>query len=120
MNHCDGRFIIRILQVFEEQTQLVYQEHAFINNGSAGQGNHIGIIVGLFKNTTRHIQTAVKVQTLFHIIRTFDKCLHDIWHAGYGFLSDNSRICRYFSPGQQLQTLFFYNDFKHLLCLIAL
>ena len=35
MNHCNGRFIIRILQVFEEQTQLVYQEHSFVYDGSA-------------------------------------------------------------------------------------
>ena len=120
MNHCDGRFIIRILQVFEKQAQLVYQEHSFVYDGSAGQGYHIGIVVGLFKNTACHIQTAVKVQTFFHVIRTFDECLHNVWHAVYGFLSNDSRISRHFTPCQQLQTLFFYDDFKHLLCLIAL
>ena len=35
MNHCNGRFIIRILQIFEKQTQLVYEEHSFVNNRSA-------------------------------------------------------------------------------------
>ena len=37
MNHCDGRFIIRILQILEKQAQLVYKKHTFINDGSAGQ-----------------------------------------------------------------------------------
>ena len=35
MNHCNGRFIIRILQIFEKQTQLVYEEHSFVNDRSA-------------------------------------------------------------------------------------
>ena len=37
MDHGDSRFVILILQVFEEETQLSYQEHALVDNGPAGE-----------------------------------------------------------------------------------
>ena len=36
MYRCNGRFIVRALQIFEKGAQLPYQKHTFVYNGTAG------------------------------------------------------------------------------------
>ena len=96
MHHGNGRFIIFILQVCEEGTQLSYQEHSFVYDGPAGHGYHISIVIALLEYTAGNVETAVKLQTFLHIFRFFDKCLYDMRHTFQCFMSQNFGINRDF------------------------
>ena len=117
MYHCNGRFIIRALQISEESTKLSYQEHTFVYNSTAAHGNNIGIIITLFKLTAGNIEHTVKRKTFFHILRFLDKSLHDTWHALSCLMSKHLRKYRYRTPSEKLKAFFFYDDLEHLLCL---
>ena len=116
----DGRFVILILQILEEGTQLMYQEHALVYNGSAGKGYHVGIVVGLLKGPAGHIELSIEIQSLFHIRRTLHEALHDARHLLQRLGSENGRYGGNLSPAQELHALFFHNDLEHLPGLVAL
>ena len=65
VNYSNRRFIIRILQILKKLSQFFYQKHSFVYNSSAAQRHHIRIVIALFKHTS-HIQSAIKLQPLFH------------------------------------------------------
>ena len=108
----DCRMVIRTIQIGVEQPQLFNQEHALIDDGTAGTGYHIGIRIALFKYHSGNVKLPVKCQPLFTVCRFFDKCLHDVRHAGKCFLSQNGRIHWHLSPAQQFQIFFLQNRFE--------
>ena len=55
MNHGNGRFIVRALQIRKECAELSHKEHTFVNNGTTAHGYHISIIITLFKFTAHNI-----------------------------------------------------------------
>ena len=114
MYHRNRRFILRILKISKEGTELTYQEHTFVDNGTAAHGNHVGIIITLFKLTAGNIEHTVKWKSFFYFLRFFDKCLHDTWHTLFCFVSENLRDHRNGSPAKKLQSFFFHDDLKHL------
>ena len=111
------RFIIQALKVREKCTKLSNQEHTFINNRTAAHRTYVSVVITLFKLTAGNIQFTVKCDAFFQIIRLFDKCLHNAWHALSCLMSKNLRNYRNFSPAKELQSLFFHNDLKHFFCL---
>ncbi len=113
MHRGNGRFIISVLQICKKQPKLLHQKHAFVYNGTAGQGYHIGVVAGLLENTSCHIKPPVKIQSPFHPFGPLYKPLHDIRHTVYGFLAKLSRSNGYVPPAQKFHAFFFYNDFKH-------
>ena len=116
----DSRLVILILQIRKEGSELVYQEHALIHNRPAGKGYHIGIVIGLLKDTAGHIKLPVKVQTLFHIRRPLHKALHNARHLLQGLASQHRRNRRHLSPAQKLHAFLFHNNLEHLAGLIPL
>ena len=108
-------------QGFEDQrekcTKLSNQKHTFINNRTAAHRTYVSVVITLFKLTAGNIQFTVKCDAFFQIIRLFDKCLHNAWHALSCLMSKNLRNYRNFSPAKELQSLFFHNDLKHFFCL---
>ena len=94
MDSSDSRFIVFVLKICEEGTELSYQEHTFIYNGTAGHGYHVSIVVALLENSPGNIQLPVKVQSLFYIFRFFNKSLHDMRHTLFCLMSQNIRIYR--------------------------
>ncbi len=119
MYGCNGRLVIRILQILKELAQLLYQEHTLVYNGTAAHGCYIGIIITLFKDAACNIETAVKLQSLLNFCRLFNEALHDIWHLFHSLVTDLFRMDRKGSPAEEFQSLFLYDDFQHFLCLIS-
>ena len=95
MYHRNGGLVILIQQVAVEVAQLADQKHTLIYNGAAGERNDIGVVVGLLKDAARHVQLAVKIQTLIYVLRAGNEALLDVRHTGD-------------------------NNLKHLLCLRTL
>ena len=117
MYHCNGRLVILALKIAKEGTELSYQEHTFVYDGTAVHGNYVSIIITLFKFTTCDVKHTVKGKTFFHILRFFNKCLHNARHALFRFMTKNLREDRYCTPSKKLQAFFFHDDLEHLLCL---
>ena len=119
MHGCDGGLVIRVLQILKELTQLLYQKHTLVYNGTATHGYDIRIVVALLKYTTCHIQTAVKVQSFFHLCRLSDKALHNVRHLFHGLVTNLLRMGRKGSPAKELQSFLLDDNLQHLLCLIS-
>ena len=117
MYHCNGRFVILALKISEESTELSYQEHTFVYNGTAAHGNYVSIIITLFKLTAGNVKHTVKGKAFFHVFRFLDECLHDAWHTLSCLMSKNLREYRHCTPSKKLQAFFFHDDLEHLLCL---
>ena len=117
MYHCNGRLVILALKITKEGAELSYQEHTFVYDGTAVHGNHVSIVITLFKFTTCDVKHTVKGKALFHILRLLNECLHDARHALFRFMTENLRENRNCTPSQKLQSLFFHDDLEHLLCL---
>ena len=64
------------------------------------------------------VQTTVESDSLFHILRFFDECLHDVRHTLSCLMAENFRNGRHGSPSKEFQSLFFHDDLKHLFCLV--
>ena len=111
--HADGRFIIRILQIFVEPTQFPYQKHALIDDRSTGKAGDIGG-VALFENTAYHIEAAVESKAAGNILRFFDETLPDAGHTAQGLGSQYFRTDRNLTPAQKLQAFLSSDQFKHL------
>ena len=118
MYHCNGRLVILALKIAKEGTELSYQEHTFVYDGTAVHGNYVSIIITLFKFTTCDVKHTVKGKTFFHILRFFNKCLHNARHAFECFLSKDLFTDRHFPPSKEFQSFFFDNNFENIFCLI--
>ena len=116
----NGGIIVRVLQIHKEGTELSHQEHSFINNGTAGHGDHIGSVVRLLKTSAGHIQPPIKGQALFYILRFLNKRLHNAGHLFQCFVSQHCWICGNLSPAKELQAFFFHDALKHLFRLTLL
>ena len=91
MYHRNGGLVILIQQVAVEVAQLADQKHALIYNGAAGERNNIGVVVGLLKDAARHVQLAVKIQTLIYVLRAGNEALLDVRHTGECLVAQNVR-----------------------------
>ena len=120
MDHRHGALTVRILQIRIEGSQLVYQEHALIDDRSAGKRCDIRPDVTLLKFSANDIQQAVKSKPLFHLRRTPHIALHDVWLSLPGRLAQHLRAYRDFSPAEEFHTVPLDNDLQHLSCLKAL
>ena len=120
MYHRNGGLVILIQQVAVEVAQLADQKHALIYNGAAGERNDIGVVVGLLKDAARHVQLAVKIQTLIYVLRAGNEALLDVRHTGECLVAQNVRIDGHGAPAEELHALFFDNNLEHLLCLRTL
>ena len=109
----NGGFIIRALKIREKCAKLAYQEHSFVDDGSAAHGTYVGVVVALLELAAGNVQLAVKCKTFFQIIRLFDKGLHDVWHALSCLMSKNLRYHRDFSPAKEFQAFLFHDDLEH-------
>ena len=118
MNHGNGGLIIGILQIVKKGTQLIYQKHAFIDDGPAGHGYHIRIIVALFEYPPGNIQLPVKFQPLFHLSRLFDKGLHDVGHTFLGLVTQHLSVYGNLTEAQEFHAFFFHDNLQHFLGLI--
>ena len=81
VHHADGGLVVRILQIGIEQPQLLYQEHTLIDDGTAGQAAHIGLLIGLLEDPAGDIELAVKVDARLHPRGLAHKALPDAWHT---------------------------------------
>ncbi len=113
MHDGNGRLKIMILQIVIEFAQLHDQEHALVNNGSRGERADIGILTALFEFAADHVESAVEINALFHILRLLNEALHDAGHGILRKIAQNFRMHRHLSPAEELQSLLFRDDFQH-------
>ena len=111
MHHGNRRFIIRASQVVKKGTELSHQKHSFVYDGSAGHGNHIGILVALFEFPAGNVQLPVKINALFHIFRLLDECLHNV----RAYIPLPWRPARLVSPEPSLQPRNFKPAFARMI-----
>ena len=119
MDGGNGRFIVWILKISEEGAKLSYQEHAFVHNGPAGHGDHIGVVVALLEHPSCNIKLPVKIQSLLHLLRLFDKSLLDIRHTFPSFVAQDLRMDRDLTESQKFHSFFLHDDLKHFFRLVA-
>ena len=79
--HGYGRFVVLVLEISEECAELSHQEHALVDDGAAGHGYHVGVVVALLEYPPCYVELAVKFQAFLYVSRLFDKCLDDMGHA---------------------------------------
>ena len=118
MNKGNGRFVVWVLKVFKKCSELSHKEHSLIYDRPAGQGNHKGLFVALFKYFPDNVQPAVKFQSFLCILRLFDKCLENLRHTFNGFFAQNRAVGRHFPPSEELHAFLFHDDLKHLFGLL--
>ena len=119
VHHANGGFVIAVLQIGIEQAQFVDQEHTLVDDGPAGQAADIGIGAGLLKHAAGYIQAAVKGNAGLQTGRFAHKALPDAGHAVPGFVAQNFGADGNFAPPQERQPLFFADDLKQFLGLVA-
>ncbi len=118
MYHRNGRIIVPALEIPEKSPELTHQKHPLVDNGPAGQGNHISIVCGLLENTAQNIQKPVKGQPFFHPVRFPDKSLHNTGHTRQRLMPQNLRFGGHSPPAQKFQAFLLNDDFKHLFGLV--
>ena len=87
MDHGYGRFVVFVLEIREEGAKLAYQEHALVDDGAAGHGDYVGVVITLLKDAPGYVEPSVEFQAFFYAVRLFDKCLDDVGHAGSGCMA---------------------------------
>ena len=115
MDHGDVRNEVLFLEVFVKASQLMYEEHAFINDGPGGQRADVCVVVGLFEDPADHIEFAVEVDAGLAVLRFFDETLLDEGHLVDRFLPESLGTGRDFTPAEELEALFGGDDLEHLL-----
>ena len=83
-------------------------------------GYHIGVVITLLKHPAGNIKLPLELQSFLHMLRLFDECLNNVRHTTSCLFSQHLRMHRNLTKSKKFQPFFFYNDLKHLLCLIAL
>ena len=119
MDNGNGRPVILILKILEKPPQLPYQEHPLIHNGTAAQGDHIRVLIALFKYPAHHVQFPVKVQSCLYLFRLCHKALGNVRHHFQCPLPQDFRGSGNYPPSQKGKPFLFHNDLKHLHCLVA-
>ena len=114
VHHADGRFVVLVLQVEVEQTQIVDEEHALVHDGAAGQAGHISAVAGLFEHPADDVELAVEVDALAHLGGLLDEALPDGRHAVAGFLAHGVRVHGDLAPCEELEALFAGHQLEQL------
>ena len=114
-----GGFIILILQIVEERSQLVYEEHSLVNYGPARKRHDICAVVALLEHAPCYIKLPVEIYTLVYILRSFYKRLLYARHTGARRISENIRIYRHIPPSQEFHSLLLDDHLKHFHRLIS-
>ena len=115
MDQSNGALTVRVSEIGVELPQLAHQEHAFVNDGPAGEGGDVGVDVGLFKGPPGHIKLPVEVQALRAVRRTLHEALADPGHTVQGLLPQHLGMHRHIPPAKKLHTLLGHDDFQHFL-----
>ena len=105
MDDGQGGGIVPALQIGVEGPQLADQEHALVDHGAAGQGDHVGAAAQLLEHPPGHVELSVKVQAGGHPLRPGHKGLGDIGHLGPGPPAQDLRAHRHRPPAQDGQAL---------------
>ena len=119
MHQCQSRGVAFVLQIRIEPAQLTHQEHTLVNNGTAGQRGHVGVLHGLLELTAHHVQFPVKVNAAVHVCRALYKALTDVRHAIPGALTQNVRAGGHVAPAEEFQIFLFRDNFKQLFAAAA-
>ncbi len=109
----DGRSVRLALQIRVELPQLAHQEHPLIHDGPAGQGRHIGVVVGLLELPAGDVQPPVKFQALRQLVRAADKALHDPGHFRQRLVAQHRPAHGHLSPADELHALPGHDKLKH-------
>ena len=117
----NGRLVILVLKVRVKPPELMDQEHALIDDGTAGQRADIGAVpTRLLKDPPGHVELPVKLQALRHALRPLHEALLNAWHFIQRLRAQDAGFDRDRPPAQKLHALLLHDDFKHLLGLAAL
>ncbi len=116
MHDGNGRLIERASEIIEELPQLLYQEHALVDNGSGGQRTDIGILRGLLKLSSQHKQRPVKFKARLQIFRPLQEHLLDLRHTVSCQIAEDLRMYRHLSPAQHSEAALLGNHIEHALC----
>ena len=112
VHHADGGLVVLVLQVRVKQPQLLHQEHALVDDSSAGQAAHIGTLAGLLEDPAHHIQPPVKVDALVHPGRLAHEGLPDAGHTASGLVTQHLRAHGHLPPAQEGQSFLLADDFE--------
>ena len=119
MHDGDGGIVVLILQIREKRPQLPHQKHPLINDGPAGHGNHVGIVVALLENPAHDVELPVERLPFFHPFRLLHESLPDGGHTFPGLMPQHGRVGRHFPPAQKFHPFLFHDDLEHLFGLAA-
>ena len=120
VNHGDGGLVVRALEIRVEPAQLIHQEHALVDDGAAGQGDHVGVVVGLLEHPPGHIELPVEGQAGLHPPGPGHEGLLDEGHPVPGLPAQNFRADGHRPPAQEGHALLGHDHLEHLLGLAPL
>ena len=111
----DRRFIILVLKVIVESSQLTNQEHPFVDNRPRRERADICILRGLLELSSHNVEPAVEVDAFLYALRPFDKALADAGHTVDSHFSKNLFMHRNFAPAKDFHALFLRDHLEHAL-----
>ena len=114
VNHGDGRGIALVLQVRIEFAKLIHQEHALVDDGAAGEGADVGVVVALLKHAAGDVEPAVEVDAAGDRLRARQEALADVGHAVAGALAEDFRVRGHVAPAEEVQPFLFGDDLERL------
>ncbi len=116
VHHGDGGGVALILEIQIELAQLVDQEHALVDDGAAGEGADIGVVVALLEHAAGDVQPAVEIDAGGDALRACHKALADAGHAVPGALTQHFRRGGHIAPSEKVKAFLLGNDFHRLFC----
>ena len=114
VNHGDGRGIALVLQVRIEFAKLIHQEHALVDDGAAGEGADVGVVVALLEHAAGDVEPAVEVDAAGDRLRARHEALADVGHAVAGALAEDVRVRGHVAPAEEVQPFLFGDDLERL------
>ena len=114
VHHGDGADEIPALQIGIERPQLGDEEHALVDDGSAGHGADVAVGVALLEDSPGGVEPPVEVQTPGSVLRAGDERLLDDGHAGARPLAQHAGVHRYLAPAEKAQPLLLHHDLHQL------
>ena len=100
------------MQVGVEGPQLVDQEHALVDHGATGQGDHVGVPAQMLEYPPGYIELSVKIQAGSRFLRPGHKSLEDARHFVPGSLAQNLRVHGHLPPAQESHAFLLGHQFE--------
>ena len=113
MHDRDRRFIVLILKIVIESSQLTNQKHSFVDDRPRRERADISIFRGLLELSSHHVKPAVEVDALLHALRSLNEALADAGHTVDGHFPKDLFMHRHFAPSKDFHALLLCDHLEH-------